>query len=513
MGSELRSFALGLAAIAAVAASACSKVPPRVDAGSDAGPTCLTRVDCMGGEVCRGVDGGSGACGGCAVNGDCKPQELCSSGQLCVFRQGFGDQCTLNADCGVGQLCKQGLCVASAQALLCQRGHCPQGQRCNQANQVCGQDLGCSSDADCLQAQVCNPGTLTCDPRCDPANPTLVCDPTQQCVTNRCVDCVKSADCGPGLTCDPVAGRCSTPGLCYADQSCSAGLVCDLATHTCGAKPLPCTSNDGCARNQVCDVVSGSCGSPQCQPDQFTPNQSQATAAPIQIGQSYLKLTLCGPTDQDWYALSLLSGDQLQVTIDTDVTGSGYSFDVKLIDDAGVILADGPNLALNGVAPRAGTYYLKMTDADPDCLYGFSTLVSHGEPCPPNPFGAIDNQSLAAFIDGGLGPIYLCAGQQDWFAAAVPAGGLSVTLGCDPTQGPLAIALVLADGGVLAAANNGGVAQSVTAPAGTPSPVYLEVTGSGQNNAYTLSLRENASDAGAFDAGAGGGDGGGTLAP
>jgi hypothetical protein len=132
-----------------------------------------------------------------------------------------------------------------------------------------------------------------------------------------------------------------------------------------------------------------------------------------------------------------------------------------------------------------------MTDGDPASTYGFSTLVAHGVTCPPNPFdgGDIGDPAKAVFIDGGVGPIWLCAGQQDWFSVDVPTGGLNVTLGCDPTQGPLAITATDGGAGVFASSDNGASLQTILVPSGTPNLAYLEVTGDGQqNNAYTLRL-------------------------
>ncbi len=487
----MRSSLLTLGLVSALAAGCGGKNGPPDSGPIDSGFVCDSGAECPAGEICKIPDGGTeNACLNCSTNGDCTPQQLCSDAGLCGFRPGWGDECVLTSQCTLGQMCLQGLCVTSNSNDFCSRGNCPAGFVCNVQNQVCEQDLGCTVNASCTASQICNPVTLQCELRCDPANPGLVCTPTQFCVGDRCVDCTQNSNCGDaGLTCDVAAGRCTAPGLCFSDATCQAGEVCNLATHTCGPQAPPCTSDDGCAANQVCDVVSGACVSPDCQPDQFAPNQTKLSAAPIDVDVSYTGLTLCGPNDQDWYSLPLLSGDTLQVTIDANVLGSGYSFDVKMMDDAGVIIADGPNLILTGVAPVDGTYFLKMTDGDPDCLYGFSTLVAHGPTCPSNPFGNIGDMAHAAFIDGGIGPIYLCAGQQDWFAVDVPLNGLDVTLGCDPTHGPLAIAATLADGGVLASSDTGTSNQTILVPAGTPNPAYLEITGDGQqDNAYTLSL-------------------------
>jgi len=488
----MRPSLITLGLTSAMLASACGSKSGPPDSGPlDAGFVCDSGAQCPAGEICKIPDGGTeNACLNCSTNGDCEAQQLCGDAGLCAFRPGWGDQCVLNSACSAGQFCLQGLCMPANPDDLCQRGNCSPGLVCNVQNQVCEQNLGCTVNASCSATQICNPVTLDCEPRCDPSHPGLVCNPTQQCVADRCVDCTQDSNCGDaGLTCDVAAGLCTAPGLCYSDSVCPAGEVCNLATHTCGAVPAPCSSDDGCPQTEVCDVVTGACVSPTCEPDQFYPNQTMLTAAPIQIGASYTGLTLCGPNDQDWYSLPLLSGDQLQVTINTDVVGSGYSFDVKMLDESGVIIADGPKLILNGVAPVAETYFLKMTDGDPASTYGFSTLVAHGVTCPSNPFGDIGDPAEAAFIDGGVGPIYLCAGQQDWFTVNVPTGGLDVTLGCDPTQGALAITWALPDGGVLQSSDNGASLQTILVPSGTPDPAYLEVTGDGQqNNAYTLSL-------------------------
>jgi hypothetical protein len=479
----------------AVSAGCSGKNSGTLDSGpADSGFVCDSGADCPAGEICKIPDGGSeNACLNCGTNGDCRPQQLCSDAGLCLFRPGWGDQCTLNAQCSAGQFCVQGLCVAAKPSDLCQRGNCPQGQVCNVQNQVCEQNLGCTINASCSATQICNPVTLACEPRCDPNNPGLVCNPTQLCVQNRCVDCIQDSNCGDaGLTCNVAAGLCTAPGLCYSDAACPAGEVCNLATNTCGAVPPPCTSNDGCPLQEVCDLVTGACVSPNCLPDEFsqgTGNQTMANAAPIQAPGAFANLTLCGPNDQDWYSLPLLSGDTLQVTIDTNAVGAGYSFDAKMLDTSGVILADSTSLLLTGVAPTTGTYLLQMTDGDPACMYGFRTLVAHGVTCPANPFGNIGDMANAAFIDGGVGPIYLCAGQEDWFEVDVPVGGLDVTLGCDPTHGPLAITAALADGGVLTSSSSGTSTQTILVPNGTPDPAYLEITGDGQqNNAYTLTL-------------------------
>ncbi len=490
----MRTALLALPAALLLAACPGGQGRGRTDAGPDAGPSCRTSADCDGGEICAGaLDGGSGGrCAPCQTNGDCLPDQRCDpSSHGCAFLPGWGNQCSLNGDCSLGQFCKQGLCVAAADATLCTRGNCPTGERCNQANQVCEQDLGCLGNQDCPTAQACNPGTRACQPACSAATAAQVCDPTQKCVNGLCVDCTTSADCGPGLTCNVAAGRCGGVDACFSDADCSAGQICDLATQSCGSAPPPCGSNDDCPAADVCDVSTGRCLLAACQPDVFEPNGSQSQAAPIAIGQSYTGLTLCTPQEQDWFTLPLESGDRLEVTIDANSTGAGYSFDVQLRAADGTIVADG-NLALDQTVAVAGSYYLRMTDGDSDTTYGFSTLVSHGAPCPPSPFGDDGSAATAAALDGGtVGPIWLCAGETQWYATALPVGsGLTATLSSDPTQGPLGLALLAGDGTtVLAQDQSGRPIETATASGPAGGRVYVEVTGDGQDsNSYTLSL-------------------------
>ncbi len=487
--------AIMLLGLAWAAGCSGSKTSPG-DAGHDAGPGCATSADCDGGLVCSAADGGPGQCGPCTTNGQCPPQEDCDPGShACAFLPGWGNQCVLNGDCSLGQFCKQGLCVAAAQITPCTRGNCPQGQRCNQANQVCEQDLGCFSDAYCPQGESCNLGTRACQPSCTAATATQVCQPTQKCVDSICVDCTQNSDCGPGIQCNVAEGRCEGAGTCFTNADCPAGEVCNLATQACGAVPPPCLSNDDCPAGQLCDPTLSQCVTVACQHDVFYPNGSQATAAPIQAGASYSNLMLCNDGDggqqQSWFSLPLESGDRLQVTIGADATGCGYTFDVQLRGGDGSILADG-NLVLDQTVATTGTYFLRMTDGDARCGYGFGTLVAHGQPCPPNPFAPNGDAQQAAPLDAGasIGPVWLCAGAQQWYVIA-PAAGTSVTanLGCDPTQGPLTLTLYDGNGITQLAQDARGLAnESATA---TPSAgrLYVVVTGDGQDsNAYTLSL-------------------------
>jgi Cys-rich repeat protein len=315
------------------------------------------------------------------------------------------------------------------------------------------------------------------------------------CVNSICVDCTSNANCGPGITCNVAEGKCEGAGTCFTNSDCPAGQVCDLATNSCGATLPPCLSNDDCDSTQVCDPTTGACVPATCQTDVFYPNVDQSEAAEIQTGESYNNLSLCdtdaGP-QQSWFSVDLQSGDIIQVTIDAATTGCGYTFDVELVQGDGTILANG-NLEIDQTVPADGTYYLVMSDGDPSCGYGFSTLVSEGQPCPANPYAPDGDAAQAAPLDGGvsIGPIWLCAGQQDWYLAALPVGQtLTATLGCDPTQGPLTLTLYDSNGTTQLAQNDDGVStEAATATQSSGGRVFVVVTGDGRDsNAYTLSL-------------------------
>ncbi len=487
-----RLILLGLALAGSLA---CSSSKSSKDAGVDAGLACQSNADCDGGLICASIDGGLARCEGCTTNGQCLPQQTCSATQqVCTYLPGWGNQCVLNSDCTLGLFCVQGLCVTKATP--CTNNNCPSGFRCNEQNQVCEQNLGCFSSNDCPPNQSCNTGTRACQPTCTAATVGQVCQPTQQCVNSICVDCTSNANCGPGITCNVAEGKCEGAGTCFTNSDCPAGQVCDLATNSCGATLPPCLSNDDCASTQVCDPTTGSCVASTCQTDVFFPNLNQSEAAPILAGESYTNLSLCNDLDggpqQSWFSIDLQSGDIIQVTIDAASTGCGYTFDVELCQSGGSILANG-NLVIDQTIPADGTYYLVMSDGDPSCSYGFSTLVSQGQPCPANPYAPNGDAAEAAPLDAGvnIGPIWLCAGEQDWYVAALPTGqSLTATLGCDPTQGPLTLTLYDSDGVTELTQNDQGLAtETAVATTSSGGRVYVVVTGDGRDsNAYTLSL-------------------------
>ncbi len=396
----------------------------QVDSGRP--PECETRADCAAGKICTAMK----YCDNCDSSGQCSVKESCDeTTRLCALRMGWGTQCSTNEECQAGFWCKQGVCVDRSEVSLCPSGmksECPQGQRCNTITTVCEEDLGCADTFDCSAGEVCNKGTRQCVPKCTVDTQSTVCLPSEKCVDDKCVQCAKDAECGPGLVCD-LAGRCSAGNRCYSDRDCKVPLVCFTATGACLPKAPPCISDDTCPKDYRCNVGSGKCVPATCQPDRYEPNNDQTKAFGVAPGP-YRDLTLC-PGDVDWYSLSLSRGDQLGVNIDADPFAEN-GFSTVIYDSTGRSLASG-KLLVNHVAASTAKYFVRISTSDPVQPYDVTYLLSRGTPCDDDAREPNDTDAQAtAFntataIDGTI-----CPQDQDWFKISVPASkALTVALG------------------------------------------------------------------------------------
>ena len=457
----------------------------------------MQREECAGG-LAGGLLCLGGKCVGCTLSRDCRITELCDPVQrVCSLRPCFGDQCLQHSDCATGDFCVQGLCLvptpatsASCAVVLCSSARdCNPRQRCNQRTFVCEQDLGCTSGAPCKTGTVCNPGSGACEPGCSADNAALACGALVPCIGGRCVQCAKDTDCGPGLVCEVAAGQCRGPNGCSSSRDCAAPLLCDRATSTCLPPRGPCTSNESCASDQRCETRSGQCLAGACAPDRFSPNGSAAQAAPITAG-TVPQLTLCGPSDEGWFSLQLLSGDTVQAVADADPLGS---FDLQL-RDANSVLEEAPSAVLH-LMGSTGKYYLRARSNDASALYGLRVQVSHGSSCahsPPDP-----HPGPAQALPLSPGPHYgyaICPGEATWFSIAVAAGqGVSATASLDPTRGgPLVLWLYDSDGQSLLAQDSfAGSAPQVAAASARGQTFFLRVAGTTNSvqNQYDLTVR------------------------
>jgi hypothetical protein len=434
-------------------------------------------------------------CAGCTRSRDCRLTELCDPVQRrCALRACWGDECGAHSDCNLGAFCVQGLCLnpdhprqvggqtCSAQVCGSNRD-CNAGQRCNQRTFVCEQDLGCLAGSPCAVGQACNPGTGACESGCTADNAAQVCGALVPCIGGRCVQCNSDANCGPGLTCDVGAGVCRGPSGCTTSRDCEVPKTCDRATATCAAARPPCTSNESCAPDERCESRSGRCVPGACLPDRMAPNGDQAHAVLLTPG-SYPSLTLCG-AEEDWFRISLLSGDTVQAVADADPLGS---FNLQLRDGAGV-LDEAPFAVLRSVGSSA-SYFLRARTNDASALYGLRIQVAHGTPCdhsPPDPHpGAAQALPLVA----GVSPDFaVCPTEATWFALRPPAGqGVDVTASLDPTAGgALVFTLYDSDGATVLAKDY----SRVAAARARGEMFFLRVAGADPavRNRYGLTVR------------------------
>ncbi len=445
----MRSALIVPSLLAALLLAGC---PKKQESAPDAGPhECDTRADCSAkGDAYKGkLCSANFECTGCDSDGQCELRELCEpEKRVCVFRPGWGDTCRLNADCDAGKLCVQGLCIPEKDAVLCVADHClADGQRCNRTNQVCEENIGCLVDLDCAPAELCNVPTHTCMLRCTPENQGQICAAGQKCVDSRCADCADSTDCPGGLVCDPGKLTCVADGSarCLSGRDCQVPLICNPATGFCTDKPPPCLTDEDCLRDERCDIAAGKCVKRACQPDRFEPNHDQATAKPLTAG-SYPGLTLCDRV-QDWFSLTLSRGDLLDVFVDADPLLEPV-VTTRLLDPTGRIVGVG-NLALDRMASRDGTFYLRMESTDPYVDYGLRLSISKGTPCGDDRFEPNDTPASATAVrdQGELNQLTLCGADVDYFLVDVPTGqGVSVELHYVPTEGDADLQLLTANG-------------------------------------------------------------------
>lgn len=485
-----RTLPAQVAWVVCLAALACSRSP-----AAPPPPECAAREDCPGG-LAGGLLCTGGKCAGCERSRDCRLSEVCDPVQRrCTLRACFGDACARHEDCAAGQFCVQGLCLDPAPATpqpctvtLCGTVRdCNAGERCNLRTFVCEQDLGCLSGAPCAAGTVCNEASGLCVPGCTEATAEQVCGPLVPCRSGRCVQCAADADCGPGLACDVFHGVCAGGFSCQTSRDCQVPLVCDRPTGFCAQTRPPCVSSASCASDERCESRTGLCVPGACLPDRFAPNQTPATAAPLKPG-THAQLTLCD-REEDWYALSLLSGDRVQVVSDTDPLGS---FDLSLTAPGGQLLAEAPT-ALLATAGSTGTYLLRARTNDDSAVYGLRFQVRAGQDCvhsPPEPH-LLPAQALPVgagrFLDYAV-----CPGEDSWFLVRT-AGGVAVDAALDPTAGgALLLALLDSDATTsLAGDATGSAAPHVEAAGSHGGQFFLRVRGAlpTVQNRYDLTIR------------------------
>jgi hypothetical protein len=295
---------------------------------------------------------------------------------------------------------------------------------------------------------LCNPGTLKCEPRCTEETEADVCAARERCTAEgRCVECEADTECGPGLVCNAVAGRCAGSETCFSDAECPAGRVCNRATSTCTLPPPPCASDEDCLEDERCDLVRARCVLRACQADLDEPNNRQGDAVRIGAGDR-LGLTVCG-TDEDWYALPLRRGDRVNVNVEADILVAN-GLDVQLRDAASRILDEDP-LLVDATVAADGDYFLRIRTHDERATYALHVLVARGVPCDDDDREENDSVTHAASIPTGVyRDLQACPADPDWYVVSVPAGKtVDARLTHDPLGGDLDLLLFDGDGATL----------------------------------------------------------------
>ena len=161
----------------------------------------------------------------CESNGQCGLTEQCDAeARVCTWREGWGGDCARNEECALGTWCHQGLCEPRTAVTPCPSGTRESAPRASAA--IWGTSCvrtSAASGRGLQRERGLQHGAARLVPRCTEANASRVCAPGERCAGSRCVQCIESAECGPGFLCD-AAGRCAVTPRCYWDRDCRVPL-------------------------------------------------------------------------------------------------------------------------------------------------------------------------------------------------------------------------------------------------------------------------------------------------
>lgn len=242
-------------------------------------PTCAGDVDCAEGQICQYTSKGLLLCvtasktkkalgQACTANADCDSNLCHTTRKLCSSpcKNASADKCPLQYACETTGTGPSGLnlCLPIANACSLTKD-CATGQLCTlsydallRPQKTCQKPIGTR-----LLGSLCND-----DKQCESG----ICDP----VTNRCSQfCVKSEDCSSTYSCDQVKLKnkwtVSLCRLCYSDNDCGTGQVCQLnynpsenkVTTSCQKPTKTKKIGDACDPTKG---IPGECGNHICDP-------------------------------------------------------------------------------------------------------------------------------------------------------------------------------------------------------------------------------------------------------
>lgn len=171
--------------------------------------------------------------------------------------------------------------------------------------------------------------------------------------------------------------------------------------------------------------------------DYFEPNETPATAAPVEFGKRYHTLSLTGDTDQDLYEFTLTETAKvcvswwLKVVDDMDWVFGFDNEDGEEYNAAGMAPATGDSASWYHFSFLPGTYYFHTyahSGQTGHVLYDLRLTTD--DPCRDDAYEDNDFRSDAVPISPGtISGLRLCLYDRDYFAVDLTAGDtLSATM-------------------------------------------------------------------------------------
>ena len=487
------------------------------ETGECAAMTCtVDGTDCAGAATCPEGLFCDPLAGGCT---ECPPGFFCNIHQ-CVA---LNPDCRAHSDCGAGERCNPETERCEPYPDSCQTDADCTPQYCNLYSHTCQREPftgECATDAECQQAfgpdYYCHPRLHNCvlplpedgcydTPDCD--DPDLVCDLKTNTCAPRGTVCGVDADCDPEEVC--VNGVCvfQCQVSCETEAECAAGEVC---RNGCCLEDKTCSDDWDCTAPEEC--IDGWCQEPlPClADDDFEDNDSGAAATDLPLPAQdstdvYPGRYIC-PQDDDWYAVDVPAGASLTVTIlFPDANGD---LDMKLYDDpaGGSAIDSSTGVAdsetVGATAAADTTYYVKVYGWA-GAENGYDLELTHGEggssACAnDDAFEQNDDWqtasplALPAVGDTASHPnLIICAGDDDWYAVDVPAGGeLTARILFTDAQGDLDLKLYRdPTGSSVDSSTSVGDSEQVADATAVDRTYYIYVYGYGDaGNVYSLEL-------------------------
>jgi hypothetical protein len=239
-----------------------------------------------------------------------------------------------------------------------------------------------------------------------------------------------------------------------------------------------------------------------CPTDAFEENDARTSASPLSLG-AQSGLNTC-PMDDDFYALSLTTGDQL--TVSASFTNAEGDIDLELLDATGTAVASagttGNTETMTYTIPSSGTYYIRVFlygDAGSTLgnSYNLTTSITGMPPptgCVIDSFEPNDTMTAAPSVSMGSYPNLGSCGDDDYFAIPLTAGQtLSIQVQFTHAEGDIDIVLFDTTGAEAARSDTTGNTESISGTVNVSGTFTLRVflyadSGSTTGNGYSMTL-------------------------